>query len=113
MATSTRESASSAANINPVGPPPAITTACFVLVMAMTVRHDPGLPASPHVWYKVEVERDGGRAPLRVRAGPPGQTAARKNTAHRFAPQPCDQRLRSHYIAATTRIPVIGFDSSR
>src|SRR6188508_473981 len=32
MATSTRASASSAANISPVGPPPEITTACSVMV---------------------------------------------------------------------------------
>src|ERR1019366_7587914 len=28
-----------------------------------TVRHDPGLAASPWVWHTVEVERGGGRAP--------------------------------------------------
>src|SRR6187402_630832 len=43
MATSTLANASSAANISPVGPPPAITTECFV--MPLTVRHDPGLAA--------------------------------------------------------------------
>src|SRR3954454_10756788 len=37
MATSTRANASSAASTSPVGPPPAITTACFVV--AGTVRH--------------------------------------------------------------------------
>jgi hypothetical protein len=34
MATSTPAKASSPANISPVGPPPAIRTACFVLAIA-------------------------------------------------------------------------------
>src|ERR1700730_13504813 len=58
MATSTRANASSAANISPVGPPPVITTACFV--MAMTVPHDPGLAASRRVWHKLESGGEGG-----------------------------------------------------
>ena len=32
----------------------------------MTVRHDPELAASPRVWHKLVVERDGSRAPLLV-----------------------------------------------
>jgi hypothetical protein len=42
MATSTRASASSAANMSPVGPPPAITTACSVTI-----------PFWPSVWVMV------------------------------------------------------------
>src|SRR6187549_2695705 len=61
MATSTLASASSPANISPVGPPPAITTECCV--MTLSVGHDPGLAASPGVWHKLEVERAGTRAP--------------------------------------------------
>jgi hypothetical protein len=61
MATSTRANASSAANINPVGPPPAITTEWFV-VMRVTVRHDRGLAASPRLWHTLAVERGGSRA---------------------------------------------------
>src|SRR5713101_6956953 len=79
MATSTRESASSAANISPVGPPPAITTAC--VVMAMTVRHDPGLAASPRLRHKLEVEGDGSRAPLLVPCVPPPANGGAPNTA--------------------------------
>jgi hypothetical protein len=30
----------------------------------MTVRYDPGIAASPFVWHKFRVERDGSRAPL-------------------------------------------------
>ena len=60
MATSTRASASSPANISPVGPPPAITTACFI--MPMTVPHAPGIAAIPRLWHKLEVERVGSRA---------------------------------------------------
>ena len=61
--------ASSAANISPVGPPPAITTACFVVfVMAVTVRHAPGLAASPGVWHKPELGRDGSGAAIIFRA---------------------------------------------
>src|SRR5215471_8051562 len=66
MATSTRASASSPANISPVGPPPAITTAWFFIVMATTLPHDRGLAAIPRLWHKTEVERDGSRAPLLV-----------------------------------------------
>ena len=66
MATSTRASASSAASISPVGPPPAITTACSS--WPTTVRHDPGLAAIPRVWHKLVVERGGGRAALLVSA---------------------------------------------
>src|SRR6266498_3270140 len=76
MATSTRANASSAANISPVGPPPAITTACFV--MAMTVRHDPGLAASPRVWHRLEVERDGVALFFSFRACPPANDGAPK-----------------------------------
>jgi hypothetical protein len=40
--------------------------------MADTVRHDPGLAASPRVWHTLEVERGGSRAPhsRSVRAPP-------------------------------------------
>ena len=37
----------------------------------MTVRHDPGLAANPRVWHRLEVERDGSRAPLLVPCVPP------------------------------------------
>src|SRR5690242_1612911 len=79
MATSTRASASSLASIRPVGPPPAITTACWALatldsscisilrwvvsLRPATVRHDRGLAASPPLWHRLEVERGGGRTP--------------------------------------------------
>src|SRR5262245_16274606 len=61
MATSTFANASSPANIRPVGPPPAITTAWFV--MTDVVRHDPGLVASPRIWHMFEVGWDEGRYP--------------------------------------------------
>src|SRR5215472_7912068 len=69
MATSTPASASSPANINPVGPPPATTTACSVNKLMpllpiqkywlrpkspadrATLRHEQGLAASPRVRY--------------------------------------------------------------
>src|SRR5262245_2255890 len=41
MATSTRANASSAANISPVGPPPAITTACLVMADDAAARPGP------------------------------------------------------------------------
>src|SRR5262249_13522085 len=63
MATSTRASASSPASISPVGPPPAMTTSCFV--MPTTVRHDAGLAASPRAWRILEVARDETTAALR------------------------------------------------
>src|ERR671927_317927 len=68
MATSTRASASSPASIIPVGPPPAITTAWFVIVMPPTLRHDPGVVATPRLWHKLKVERDGRRVFPRGRA---------------------------------------------
>ena len=37
-----------------------------MLVMSMTVRHDPGLTASPHVWHNVEVGGTGVAAPFLV-----------------------------------------------
>src|SRR5215813_2781024 len=71
MTTSTPANASSPANIIPVGPPPAITTECSVVnkfmsllllrvssgfgqkvrPMPATLRHEPGLEASPQVRY--------------------------------------------------------------
>src|SRR5713226_10226038 len=82
MATSTPASANSPANISPVGPPPAITTACSVIATlrsasrmsllpflkglaghriwptSATLRHDPGLAASPRVRDILEVARE-------------------------------------------------------
>src|SRR5262245_47921998 len=72
MATSTPASANSPASINPVGPPPAITTACSVTRIARlpfagssidqkvwptraTLQHDRALAASPAVRYMLEV----------------------------------------------------------
>src|SRR6266508_2069718 len=58
MATSTPANASSPANISPVGPPPATTTACSAIrhphyrafwFPPETLLHDPGLAASPPV----------------------------------------------------------------
>jgi hypothetical protein len=40
----------------------------------MTVQHDPGLAASPRLWHKLEVERDGSRAPLLAPCVPPSRT---------------------------------------
>ena len=74
MATSTRANANSPANISPVGPPPAITTACSAAysVIGTSVDSDldqrgwprparlrgaPGLAASPLVGYKLVVGR--------------------------------------------------------
>src|SRR5271166_5146450 len=48
MATSTPANASSPANISPVGPPPAIVTACSVIA---TLRFGTGLTTSPPVRY--------------------------------------------------------------
>src|SRR6516225_669355 len=84
MATSTSASASSPASICPVGPPPAITTACSVIATPRpasrrspaahalrdshyrrfwprpaTLRHYRGLAASPRVRYRLKVERSG------------------------------------------------------
>ena len=56
MATSTPANANSPANISPVGPPPAITTACSVIRNPIPVdfwfppgilQHDPVLPLVP------------------------------------------------------------------
>src|SRR2546430_17505769 len=56
MATSTPANANSPANISPVGPPPATTTACSAIrhphprrfwFQPQTLQHDPGLAASP------------------------------------------------------------------
>src|SRR5258706_15595325 len=71
MATSTRANASSPASISPVGPPPAITTAC--VVMADGCAAWPGLAASPRVGHTLEVERDGRRAPLLALCVPPAK----------------------------------------
>src|SRR6201996_5949439 len=71
MATSTPANASSPANINPVGPPPATTTACSDIGTSPTshprfsefwlrpaiLQHDPGLAASPRVRYTLRVGR--------------------------------------------------------
>src|SRR5579859_1975525 len=66
IATSTPANASSPANIRPVGPPPAITTACVSMILLLwflwrfwfplaIMGHGPGLAASPPVDYKLEV----------------------------------------------------------
>src|SRR6202171_3550934 len=61
MRTSVPASVSSAASIIPVGPPPAITTACsdihhssFPSVCHETLHHTPGLAASPGGGTKIE-----------------------------------------------------------
>src|SRR5260221_9290015 len=88
MATSTLANANSPANISPVGPAPAITTACpFIATLPVRrpratytptsthasrdshfrrfrprptiLRHDPGLAASPPVRYTLRVEGSG------------------------------------------------------
>src|ERR1700719_4351721 len=65
MATSTPAKANSPANISPVGPPPAITTACSVIVPPISVgnllpatmmQHVRGLAASPVVRYILKWE---------------------------------------------------------
>src|SRR5579864_7193030 len=65
MTTSTCASASSAASINPVGPPPAITTWCLVIrhphyrrfwFRPEILQHDRGLAASPLVGYTLRTE---------------------------------------------------------
>src|SRR5215217_4608396 len=76
-ATSIPARASSPASIIPVGPPPAITTACsFIGIAALPfglrpgiVQHVGGLVSSPPTGYKLEVERGDGPSPnARVRA---------------------------------------------
>ena len=67
--------------MSPVGPPPAITTGCFVMVG--TVPHDPGLAASPRLWHKLEVEGEGDRAPVLAARERPPKEAARKNASSR------------------------------
>src|SRR3984893_4452313 len=104
MTTSTSARANSAASIIPVGPPPAITTACSVIATPRPdtsttthplrsshfrifwladgiMRHDPGLAASPPVRYKLKVERSGySPFPLSsaVDGQPPREAAARR-----------------------------------
>src|ERR1700677_2346891 len=77
MATSTLASASSPANIRPVGPPPAITTACSVIMPSISVdsllqptmmRYDQGLAASPLARDIIEVGGSG-YSPLVFRCG--------------------------------------------
>src|SRR4051794_33585398 len=46
MATSTPASASSPASISPVGPPPAITTACSLMIALSSVAEIPARPGS-------------------------------------------------------------------
>src|SRR4051794_40640093 len=70
-----RAKASSAANMSPVGPAPAMTTAWFV--MATTVRHDRGLAASPYPWHTLAVERGGGALGVPFRATHSGARSAR------------------------------------
>ena len=112
MATSTFASASSAANISPVGPPPAITTAC--LVMVATVRHDPGLAASPRVWHKLEVEADGGRAPRRPRGVETGRVLRHQTCRARLATSSGARRARgrcakrSDVLAASSQLRRVG-----
>ena len=57
IATSTPANASSPASISPVGPAPAITTACPVIAAIM--RHRPGLAASPPALDILELGRKG------------------------------------------------------
>src|SRR5450759_3535440 len=68
IATSTPANASSPANVSPVGPPPAITTACSVIPhphfrrfwsRLEILQHDPGLAASPLVRYTLRTARSG------------------------------------------------------
>jgi hypothetical protein len=70
--TSTCANASSPANMSPVGPAPAITTACSSIrdpsaagfYKLASLRHDPGLTASPRECYILKVPGGGlsGRA---------------------------------------------------
>src|SRR4051794_25083844 len=57
ITTSTFANVNSAASIIPVGPPPAITTACSVMVTAAIMGHTPGLETSPPLAFNLEAER--------------------------------------------------------
>ena len=87
IATSTPASASSPASISPVGPPPAITTACSVTIRRPVSRlcfgrrfcgTTGGLAASPPVRYTLEVEGSGAPFLSFVRCGSPGSVVGHR-----------------------------------
>src|SRR4051812_7514741 len=47
----------------------------------MTMRYDRGLAASPRIWHKLELERDGSRAPLLVARPRAPKRAMKKKSA--------------------------------